>query len=166
MTSEVMEPVHGLRQHGHTPCQTLTTRNPPVPPTFTSVVALLAAGLAVLAALRLAMADFVPRPGRWLLPATLSTGLLAWSLWAVLREGPLGFWHEHAHRGLWGNQIWFDLLLCALAAMALAYPQARAAGMRLLPWTLLILSSGSIGLGYFVARLWYLQSAARDQRSA
>jgi hypothetical protein len=130
-------------------------------PSFTSIVALLAGFLAVLAALRLAMADLVPRPGRWLLPAGLSTGLLAWSLWAALSEGTLGFWHEHAHRGLWGSQIWFDLLLCALAAMALAYPQARAAGMRLLPWTLLILSSGAIGLGYFVARLWYLQGAVR-----
>jgi hypothetical protein len=43
----------------------------------------------------------------------------------------------------------------------LAMPQARAQGMRRVPWTLLVLMCGSIGLGLFVARLWYLQDLKR-----
>jgi len=45
----------------------------------------------------------------------------------VIREAPLGFWVEHP-RHLWGNQIWFDLLLAAGVAWALLVPRARRLG--------------------------------------
>jgi hypothetical protein len=47
-----------------------------------------------------------------MLPAGLSAAFAVFSVIAVTREGPLGFWVEHS-RNLWGNQLWFDLLLAA-----------------------------------------------------
>lgn len=129
--------------------------------TMTETFACLAGLLALVAALYVARNELTHRPRRWMWPAALSVAMGVFSGAAVLVEGPLGFWHEHSARGLWGNQIWFDLLLCALAALALAMPQARAEGMRRVPWTLLVLMCGSIGLGLFVARLWYLQDLKR-----
>ena len=92
----------------------------------------------------------------WLFPAGLSLLYLAFSLYAVAVEGPLGFWTEHT-RNLWGNQIWFDLLLAIGIGWFLIAPQAKALGMRLLPWLLLVLCTGSIGFLAMVARLLYLR---------
>ncbi|MBN8493806.1 MAG: hypothetical protein J0M00_20545, partial [Burkholderiales bacterium] len=86
----------------------------------------------------------------------LSLLFLAFSLWAVWREGPVGFWAEHT-RNLWGQQIWFDLLLAAGTAWAALLPQARAAGMRPGFWLLAVVCSGSIGLLAMLARLLYLR---------
>ena len=97
-----------------------------------------------------------PPPGAWRFAAALSLGFLAFSLWAVAREGPLGFWTEHT-RNLWGQQIWFDLLLAAGTAWAALLPQARAAGMRPALWLLAVVCTGSIGLLAMLARLLYLR---------
>ncbi len=115
--------------------------------------ALLFVALAV-AAMRLA-----ERRPKWLwrLPAALCAGFLAFSLFAVSIEGPLGFWPEHT-RNLWGNQIWFDLLLAVGIAWFFIVPQARQVGMRLPLWLLLILSTGCIGFMAMLARLLYLQA--------
>ncbi|MCU0888779.1 MAG: hypothetical protein MUC64_12350 [Rubritepida sp.] len=101
-----------------------------------------------------------PGPRAWRVPAGLALAFLGFSLAAVLAEGPLGFWPEHT-RNLWGNQIWFDLLLAAGVAWALMLPRARAAGMRPLPWLPLILGTGSIGLLAMLARLLQLEARAR-----
>lgn len=95
----------------------------------------------------------------WMVPALLSIGFLGWSLHAVAVGGPLGFWTEHI-RNAWGNQIWFDLLLAVGMAWTLLLPRARAAGMRPLPWLVLILCTGSIGLCAMVARCLFLESRA------
>lgn len=97
----------------------------------------------------------LPR-GAWRWPAGAAALFLGWSLLAVVREGPLGFWPEHT-RNLWSNQIWFDLLLAAAIAFAALVPRARAAGMRPLPWALAVLASGSVGLLAMAARLLYLE---------
>ena len=98
----------------------------------------------------------VPVAGAWRWAAALSLLFAAFSLWAVLQEGPLGFWPEHT-RNLWGEQIWFDLLLAAGTAWAALLPQARALGMRPAPWLLAVVCTGSIGLLAMMSRLLYLR---------
>ena len=95
----------------------------------------------------------------WLFPAMLSGLFLAWSLFAIVTDGPLGFWTEHS-RNAWGNQIWFDLLLAITAAWTLIVPRAKVANMRVLPWLALILLTGSIGLLAMLSRVLYLESKA------
>lgn len=93
----------------------------------------------------------------WKLAVVGLVPFAALSLVAVWNEGPLGFWPEHV-RSLWGTQIWADLLLAVVAAVALLAPRALAVGMRPLPWTILVLCSGSIGLYCFLARMLYLEA--------
>ncbi len=95
----------------------------------------------------------------WLFPAGLSMAFLLFTLQAVLTEGLLGFWPEHT-RNLWGNQIWFDLLLAAGIGWFLIVPQARAQCMRLPLWLVLIGCTGCIGFLAMLSRLQYLQARA------
>lgn len=97
-----------------------------------------------------------PRALAWALPATLSVLFLLFSVVAATTEGPFAFWVEHT-RNLWGNQIWFDLLLAAATAWAALWPQARRLGMRPLPWLLVVAGTGSIGLLAMVARMHWLR---------
>jgi hypothetical protein len=95
----------------------------------------------------------------WMVPAVLSALFLTWSLATVILEGPLGFWTEHT-RNMWGNQIWFDLLLAVGISWLLIVPRARAVKMNLLPWMALTLVTGSIGLLAMVSRLLLLEERA------
>lgn len=97
------------------------------------------------------------RGGSWLVPAAFAAAFLGWSLYTVATEGPVGFWPNHTANA-WGNQVWFDLLLAIGTAWALLLPRARAVGMRPLPWLVLIVCSGSIGLLVMVARCKMLES--------
>jgi hypothetical protein len=92
----------------------------------------------------------------WLFPATLSLLFLLFSVEAIVSEGLLGFWAEHT-RNLWGNQIWFDLLLGISIGWYLIVPQAKALGMHLYLWLALIFCTGCIGFLAMIARLLYLQ---------
>lgn len=96
-------------------------------------------------------------PGSWLVPAAFAAAFLGWSLYTVGMEGPLGFWPNHTANA-WGNQVWFDLLLAIGTAWALLLPRARAVSMRPLPWLVLIVASGSIGLLAMAARCLYLEN--------
>lgn len=93
----------------------------------------------------------------WIVPGLLSCLFAALSVRAIAREGALGFWAEHT-RNLWGNQIWFDLLLGVSAAISMMLPRARQVEMRVVPWVLFCLASGSIGLYAFISRLLFLES--------
>jgi hypothetical protein len=93
--------------------------------------------------------------GAWLLPATLGALFLAWSVYAVSREGLLGFWPEHV-RSAWGNQIWFDLLLSLGVSFCLIASRAKTVGMRLRPWFVAVACTGSIGLLWMLARYMFL----------
>lgn len=93
---------------------------------------------------------------RWLFPATASLVFLLFSLYAISVEGVFGFWTEHT-RNFLANQIWMDLLLAVGIAWFFVVPQAKALGMRPLPWLVLIASTGSIGLLAMTARLLYLR---------
>lgn len=95
-------------------------------------------------------------PASWLLPAVAGLVFALWTGAAAFSEGPLGFWPEHT-RNLWGNQIWFDLLFAAAIALTFMVPRARSLGMRTVPWTLFVLTTGSIGLLAMCARIAYLQ---------
>jgi hypothetical protein len=92
----------------------------------------------------------------WALPAFLSGLFFAWSLYAILTEGPLAFWTEHT-RNRWGNQIFFDLLLAAGIAWSMIVPRAKARGMTILFWLALVLCTGSIGLLAMLSRLLFLE---------
>ncbi len=115
------------------------------------------AGLALAAAILLMARGALPAAWRgWVPPAVLAAGFLGFSIVAASIEGPLGFWPEHT-RNLWGNQIWFDLLLAAGCCWALLLPRMRRAGMQPWPWLVLILCTGSIGLLLTFARLLHLE---------
>lgn len=128
---------------------------------LTDLLPVLAALAAAGFMLHRATTDGAPRRNGWMAPAALALAFLGWSLAAAAIEGPFGFWPEHV-RNLWGNQIWFDLLLAVATALAFILPKARALGMRTLPWTLLVLATGSIGLLALVARMLFLA----ERRSA
>ncbi len=89
----------------------------------------------------------------WRFPAFVSFLFLAYSGFTVYQEGPTGFWVEHT-RNFWGNQIWFDLLLFASAALFFMVPRAKKLGMNLFFWIPLAIATGSIGLMAMLARIF------------
>lgn len=93
----------------------------------------------------------------WLFAAMVCAGFAAFSAYAIVAEGPFGFWPNHTQNP-WGNQVWFDLLIAIAIAWALLLPRARAAGMNLWPWLALICVSGCIGLLAMFARCRYLEN--------
>lgn len=122
----------------------------------TSLLPAIAGGLFILFGLSVATKDDGPMKQIWLLPMVLSLLFLLFSVHAIMNEGLFGFWTEHT-RNLWGNQIWLDLLLAAGIGWLFMVPQAKAIGMRPLPWFILIVCTGSIGFLAMMARLLYLQ---------
>lgn len=97
----------------------------------------------------------------WTGAAIAGAALLAYSLFPIAFEGPLGFVAKHL-QDWWGVQIWLDLLCAIGIAWLLFVPRARVAGMSPLPWLGLILLSGSIGFFAAIARLlWLERTAAR-----
>lgn len=93
----------------------------------------------------------------WRFAAAVCAAFLAWSLYTVAAEGPLGFWHNHTQNA-WGNQVWFDLLIAFAIGWTLLLPRARAVGMQTWPWLALICATGCIGLAAMFARCRYLEA--------
>ena len=124
----------------------------------TATLALLA-GVAFVIGNALAIARGLPNViGAWRIPAMLSVAFLLFSAVTIGREGLTGFWPEHSARGLWGNQIWFDLLLAATACLWLALPRLRAQSMSPWLWLIAIVATGSVGLMAMLAQIWRLES--------
>ena len=116
------------------------------------------AGLALVAAMLLMARGALPDALRgWVAPAVLAAGFLGFSLVAASVEGPLGFWPEHT-RNLWGNQIWFDLLLAIATSWTLILPRARALKMQAGWWLLFIVCTGCVGLVAMLARCLFLEA--------
>ncbi len=90
----------------------------------------------------------------WIAPALASLAFFVFSISVVVSEGPFGFISEHTRNG-WGLQIGIDLVSCALLALLFAAPLTRRYGIRLWPWVVLTLATGSIGLFALAARLLY-----------
>jgi hypothetical protein len=128
----------------------------------TAILPVLAAGLFLLLTLSFALRPPTPGRARWYGPALFSAAFLGFSLFAVLSEGPTGFWPEHT-RNLWGNQIWFDLLLATGVGIYLMAPRASARGMNTAVWLMVVAATGSVGFTAMLARLLYLEARASEQ---
>ncbi len=127
-----------------------------------STFALIAAGLFVASAFYFAVRDAsLPKNG-WVFPALLSLLFLSFSVAAVVAEGPTGFWPEHV-RNLWGNQIWFDLLLAVGIGWYLILPRVKALDMKPVPWLVLVVCTGCIGFLVLLSRVLYLSE--KNQRA-
>ena len=118
-------------------------------------IAAAAALVAVLAAIVHIVANR-PQAGNPGLATVLAAAFGAYSAWTIAREGPLGFWPNHT-QNLWGVQVWVDLLSAVTIALLFIAPRARAAGMNVPLWTVLVAATASIGLFAMVARLFWLE---------
>lgn len=100
----------------------------------------------------------------WVMPAILGATFIAFSLWTVIEDGLIQFWTNHTTT-LAGNQVWFDLLISVTLAFILLLPRARAQGMAILPWAIAVATTASIALLVMVARLLWLEQAARARQA-
>ena len=110
----------------------------------------------VVFALGVVLRSGTPMKNAWIAPASLCIGFALWTAHAVLSEGLFGFWSEHI-RNAWGHQIWFDLLLALGICWFTIAPRAKSLGMRLRPWLLFVICTGSVGMLALLARVLYLQ---------
>ena len=115
-----------------------------------------------LACALVAIATVLLRPGAQgnpVLAAALAAGFSAFTAIPIWAEGVWPVVINHTSN-LWGVQVWWDLLFSLTIALFFVAPRARAAGMNLLPWTLFIAATASIGLLVMCARLFWLERAA------
>lgn len=61
------------------------------------------------------------------------------------------------HNESLGVQVWWDLLFAVGIALFFTAPRARKVGMSMLPWTLFVAATASIGLLAMIARLFWLE---------
>ena len=113
-------------------------------------------GLAAYLFLYAARASSAPPKGGWKIAAGLSAVYLVFSVVTILREGLLGFWDNHS-LNLWGNQVWIDLLFAIGIAMTFLIPEAKRLGMSVIPWIVLSLLTGCIGVLAMLARVLFLR---------
>lgn len=91
--------------------------------------------------------------------AALCGGFAAYTAGAIYAEGVLPILTNQAGN-LWGVQVWWDLLIAITIGLFLIAPRARAAGMNLPLWVILVVATASIGLLAMIARLFWLESDA------
>lgn len=94
--------------------------------------------------------------GNAAIAATLCATFTAFTAVQIGREGVVGFFTNHS-QNLTGLQVWWDLLMCALIALFLIAPRARAQGMNVTVWGLFVGTTASIGLLAMCARLFWLE---------
>lgn len=100
--------------------------------------------------------------GNALLAAMLSGGFAAYTAVQIAQEGVIMFWINHS-QNLTGIQVWWDLIMATLVALFFVAPRARKAGMNVPLWGLFVASTASIGLMAMIARLFWLEGAAKEQ---
>jgi hypothetical protein len=123
---------------------------------FTPYAALVAGGLA---AALVAIGSVLMRPDKIGSPALASAlcgGFAAYTAVTIGAEGVMPVIANHT-ANLWGVQVWWDLLFSLTIALFLIAPRARAAGMNLPLWVLLVVATASIGLLAMCARLFWLE---------
>jgi len=99
------------------------------------------------------------------LAAALSAGFAAFTAVVLASEGVLPVWENHT-ANLWGVQVWWDLLIAVTIALVLIAPRARAAGMNLPLWGLLVVATASIGLLALCARLFWLEARGAPEAAS
>jgi hypothetical protein len=99
----------------------------------------------------------------WLVPAIASVAFFVFSLKAVVDVGPLGFLPLIFDSGIWGYQVTIDLFSAVTIALVLGSNYAKKYGIRMSPWVVLTIFTGSIGLFAFMARLRYAHESANDK---
>lgn len=132
-----------------------------MPETLTPFIALAAGGLACAVAAILSAALRPAAPGNALIAAVLSAGFAGFSAITIATEGLLPVILNHT-ANLWGVQVWWDLLFSLGVAFVLILPRARAQGMNVPLWTILILATASIALLAMCARLFWLERQSAE----
>ena len=97
--------------------------------------------------------------GNAMLAATLCALFAGYTAVQIGTEGVTGFFTNHT-QDLTGVQVWWDLLMCALVALFLIAPRARAQGMNVPLWAAAVGLTASIGLLAMCARLFWLENSA------
>ncbi len=115
-------------------------------------LAALVGGLAALLTILIAKREV----GSVAVAATLCAAFSTFTAVQIGQEGVAGFFTNHS-QNLTGLQVWWDLLMCALIALFLIAPRARAQGMNVPAWGLLVGTTASIGLLAMCARLFWLE---------
>ena len=92
----------------------------------------------------------------WKIPAIMSAGFWAFTVFTVYKEGVLGVIPNHTSN-YWGNQVWYDLLYSVGLLWFALVRRAKNVGMRLFPWFVYVLSTASIGGLHMYARILYLE---------
>ncbi|MEL6529711.1 MAG: hypothetical protein AAGK01_01895 [Pseudomonadota bacterium] len=87
------------------------------------------------------------------------TGVQIWS------EGVVMFLTNHS-ANMTGIQVWWDLVMSVLIAFFFILPRARAAGMNVIPWAILVSATASIGLLAMCARLFWLENQSEAAPAA
>jgi hypothetical protein len=126
-----------------------------------SILPTLGIVLVPLFVLYLALDKNASQRNMWLFPAVLSVAFGVLTIFAFINAGPLGFWTLHM-TNLWGNQVVLDLLFAVSIAVFFALPQARAVGMKPLPWVIFTICTGCIGLLAMNSRILYLRGRSEQ----
>ncbi len=85
-------------------------------------------------------------------------GYTAVQIWS---EGIIMFFTNHS-ANMTGLQVWWDLVMSVLIAFFFILPRARAAGMNVIPWAMVVATTASIGLLAMCARLFWLENEAAN----
>lgn len=123
--------------------------------TLIEILPIIVAIVIIFTAFLIMRGDGEPEKHLWVVPAVFCVLFSAWTLGAMVTEGPTAFWPEHT-RNMWGNQIWFDLLLAICAGWFFIVPKAKAVGMKLPIWFIFVIFTGSVGMTAMLARFLYL----------
>lgn len=103
--------------------------------------------------------------GNVMVAATLCVLFAGYTAVQIGMEGVTGFYTNHT-QNLTGVQVWWDLLMCALVALFLIAPRARAQGMNVPIWAVAVGLTASIGLLAMAARLFWLEQASAREAAA
>ena len=128
---------------------------------LTSILPIFAGVLFIIFTIYTALKEPMPAKATWLFPAILSILFALYTLAAIVNEGVFAFWPEHI-RNMWGNQIWFDLLLAVGLGWFLIVQRAKAVNMNIFPWLIIVICSGCIGFLAMISRLLYLEDTANS----
>ena len=100
-----------------------------------------------------------PVQGNSILAGILCAIFAGYTAIQIMREGVVMFFTNHT-ANLTGLQVWWDLALSVVIALFFIVPRARAVGMNVWLWVLLVAPIASIGLLAMCARLFWLENRA------